>query len=236
MNHEKPIISLQNIKKSYLIGDTSYEALKGISFDVFEGDFVSIMGPSGSGKSTLMNIVGTLDVATEGKYIFNDLDITNYTEDELAQVRNEKIGFVFQSFNLIPRVSVYNNIERPMIYNKKIARGQRRERVVSALKAVQLEDKIDNMPNQLSGGQVQRVAIARSLVMNPEIILADEPTGNLDSKTSHDVMRFFQSLNQQGKTIILITHEADIAAFAKKSIVLKDGFIVEEKNNSNNLE
>ncbi len=233
MNHEKPIISLQNIKKSYLIGDTSYEALKGVSFDVFEGDFISIMGPSGSGKSTLMNIIGTLDVATEGKYFFNDLDITRYTEDALAQVRNEKIGFVFQSFNLIPRVSVYNNIERPMIYNNKIMRGERRERVVSALKAVQLEDKIDNMPNQLSGGQVQRVAIARSLVMNPEIILADEPTGNLDSKTSHDVMQFFQSLNQQGKTIILITHEPDIAAYAKKSIVLKDGFIVEEKNNSN---
>ncbi|NTV41418.1 MAG: ABC transporter ATP-binding protein [Candidatus Moranbacteria bacterium] len=230
------MISLQNIKKSYLIGDTSYEALKGVSFDVFEGDFISIMGPSGSGKSTLMNIIGTLDVATKGKYLFNDLDITRYTEDALAQVRNEKIGFVFQSFNLIPRVSVYNNIERPMIYSNKIARSERRERVVSALKAVQLENKIDNMPNQLSGGQVQRVAIARSLVMNPEIILADEPTGNLDSKTSHDVMEFFQSLNRKGKTIILITHEPDIAAYAKKSIVLKDGFIVEEKNNSNNLE
>ncbi|KKP94651.1 MAG: Macrolide-specific ABC transporter ATPase [Candidatus Moranbacteria bacterium GW2011_GWE1_36_7] len=235
MNHEKPIISLQNIKKSYLIGDTSYEALKGVSFDVFEGDFISIMGPSGSGKSTLMNIIGTLDVATKGKYFFNDLNITHYTEDELAQVRNEKIGFVFQSFNLIPRVSVYNNIERPMIYSNKITRSERRERVVSALKAVHLENKIDNMPNQLSGGQVQRVAIARSLVMNPEIILADEPTGNLDSKTSHDVMQFFQSLNQQGKTIILITHESDIAAYAKKSIILKDGFIVEEKSNSNNL-
>lgn len=181
-----------------------------------------------------MNIIGTLDVATEGKYFFNDLDITRYTENELAQVRNEKIGFVFQTFNLIPRVSVYNNIERPMIYSKHVLRSERRDRVVSALKAVQLEDKIDNMPNQLSGGQVQRVAIARSLVMNPEIILADEPTGNLDSKTSHDVMQFFQSLNQQGKTIILITHESEIAAYAKKSIVLKDGFIVEEKNNSNN--
>lgn len=214
------------------MGDgASYQALKGVSFNVHEGDFVSIMGPSGSGKSTLMNIIGTLDSATEGKYIFNDLNITNYTEDELAKVRNEKIGFVFQSFNLIPRVSVYNNVERPMIYSRKIPRAQRRGRVLSALKTVHLEDKIDNLSNQLSGGQIQRVAIARALVMDPEIILADEPTGNLDSATSHDVMRFFQELNQEGKTIILITHEPDIAAFGKRTITLKDGLIVEDKNN-----
>lgn len=214
------------------MGDnTSYQALKGISFDVHEGDFISIMGHSGSGKSTLMNIIGTLDSATEGKYIFNDLNITNYTEDELAKVRNEKIGFVFQSFNLIPRVSVYSNVERPMIYSKKIPRSQRRERILSALRTVHLEDKIDNLSNQLSGGQIQRVAIARALVMNPEIILADEPTGNLDSATSHDVMRFFQTLNEKGKTIVLITHEPDIAAFGKRTIVLKDGLIIEDKNN-----
>jgi putative ABC transport system ATP-binding protein len=232
MARSKLIISLRNIKKNYLMGDnTSYQALKGVSFDVHEGDFISIMGPSGSGKSTLMNIIGTLDSATEGKYIFNDLNITNYTEDELAAVRNEKIGFVFQSFNLIPRVSVYNNVERPMIYSKKIPRSQRRERVLSALKTVHLEDKIDNLSNQLSGGQIQRVAVARALVMDPEIILADEPTGNLDSATSHDVMRFFQELNKEGKTIILITHEPDIAAFGKRTITLKDGFIVEDKNN-----
>ena len=217
------------------MGDsTSYQALKGISFDVHEGDFISIMGPSGSGKSTLMNIIGTLDTATEGKYIFNDSNITNYTEDELAKVRNEKIGFVFQSFNLIPRVSVYHNIERPMIYSRKIPRSQRRERVLSALKTVHLEDKIDNLSNQLSGGQIQRVAIARALVMNPEIILADEPTGNLDSATSHDVMRFFQTLNEEGKTIILITHEPDIAAFGKRTIALKDGLIIEDKTNELN--
>ena len=232
MTQSKLIISLRNIKKNYLMGDsTSYQALKGISFDVHEGDFISIMGPSGSGKSTLMNIIGTLDTATEGKYIFNDSNITNYTEDELAKVRNEKIGFVFQSFNLIPRVSVYHNIERPMIYSRKIPRSQRRERVLSALKTVHLEDKIDNLSNQLSGGQIQRVAIARALVMNPEIILADEPTGNLDSATSHDVMRFFQTLNEEGKTIILITHEPDIAAFGKRTIALKDGLIVEDKTN-----
>jgi putative ABC transport system ATP-binding protein len=232
MTQSKLIISLRNIKKNYLMGDnTSYQALKGISFDVHEGDFISIMGPSGSGKSTLMNIIGTLDTATEGKYIFNDSNITNYTEDELAKVRNEKIGFVFQSFNLIPRVSVYHNVERPMIYNSKIPRSQRRERVLSALKTVHLEDKIDNLSNQLSGGQIQRVAIARALVMNPEIILADEPTGNLDSATSHDVMRFFQELSKEGKTIILITHELDIAAFGKRTIALKDGLIVEDKNN-----
>ncbi|MCX6761257.1 MAG: ABC transporter ATP-binding protein [Candidatus Moranbacteria bacterium] len=229
------MISLRNIKKNYLMGDsTSYQALKGISFDVHEGDFISIMGPSGSGKSTLMNIIGTLDTATEGKYIFNDSNITKYTENELAKVRNEKIGFVFQSFNLIPRVSVYHNVERPMIYSRKIPRSQRRERVLSALKTVHLEDKIDNLSNQLSGGQIQRVAIARALVMNPEIILADEPTGNLDSATSHDVMSFFQTLNEEGKTIILITHEPDIAAFGKRTITLKDGLIIEDKTNELN--
>ena len=213
------------------MGDTSCQALKGVSFNVHEGDFVSIMGASGSGKSTLMNIIGTLDTATEGKYIFNDSNITTYSENELAKVRNEKIGFVFQSFNLIPRVSVYHNVERPMIYSRKIPRSQRRERVLSALKTVHLEDKMGNLSSQLSGGQIQRVAIARSLVMDPEIILADEPTGNLDSATSHDIMSFFQELNKEGKTIILITHELDIAAFGKRTIVLKDGLIVEDKNN-----
>ena len=231
MIRKNPIISLRNIKKTYLMGDTSCEALKGISFNVHEGDFVSIMGASGSGKSTLMNIIGTLDSATEGKYIFNDSNITAYSEDELAKVRNEKIGFVFQSFNLIPRVSVYHNVERPMIYSRKIPRSQRRERVLSALKTVHLEDKVDNLSNQLSGGQIQRVAIARALVMDPEIILADEPTGNLDSATSHDIMSFFQELNKEGKTIILITHELDVATFGKRTIVLKDGLIVEDKNN-----
>lgn len=231
MPHRKPIISLQDIQKTYLMGGASYQALKGISLDVYAGDFVSIMGPSGSGKSTLMNIIGTLDTATLGQYIFNEIDITKYSEDELAKVRNQKIGFVFQSFNLIPRVSVYHNVERPMLYDQSILRSQRKERVIAALKTVQLEDKMNNMSNQLSGGQIQRVAIARALVMNPEIILADEPTGNLDSKTSHDVMRFFQELNRQGKTIILITHEPDIAAFGKRTVILKDGLIEEEKDN-----
>ncbi|MFA5926448.1 MAG: ABC transporter ATP-binding protein [Parcubacteria group bacterium] len=231
MTRKNPIISLRNIKKTYLMGDTSCEALKGISFNAHEGDFVSIMGASGSGKSTLMNIIGTLDTATEGKYIFNDSNITAYSEDDLAKVRNEKIGFVFQSFNLIPRVSVYHNVERPMIYSRKIPRSQRRGRILSALKTVHLEDKMDNLSSQLSGGQIQRVAIARALVMDPEIILADEPTGNLDSATSHDIMNFFQELNKEGKTIILITHEPDIAAFGKRTIILKDGLIVEDKNN-----
>ena len=236
MAQKNPIFSLKDIKKTYLMGDTSYQALKGISFDVYEKDFISIMGPSGSGKSTLMNIIGTLDTATEGKYIFNDSNITKYTEDELAKVRNEKIGFVFQSFNLIPRVSVYQNIERPMLYDQKIPRSERRNRILSVLKTVHLEDKINNMSNQLSGGQIQRVAVARALVMDLEIILADEPTGNLDSATSHDIMRFFQELNKEGKTIILITHEPDIAAFGKRTISLKDGLIVEDKNNELNKE
>jgi putative ABC transport system ATP-binding protein len=217
------------------MGEVEYQALKGVSVDVHAGDFVSIMGPSGSGKSTLMNIIGTLDTATEGQYIFNQIDITKYSEDELANVRNNKIGFVFQSFNLIPRVSVYNNVERPLLYDQSIPRSERRERVVAALKTVQLEDKMNNMSNQLSGGQIQRVAIARALIMNPEIILADEPTGNLDSKTSHDVMRFFQELNKRGKTIVLITHEPDIAAFGKRTVILKDGLIAEAKDNEQQL-
>lgn len=235
MSHQRPIISLKDIKKTYLMGEVEYQALKGVSVDVHAGDFVSIMGPSGSGKSTLMNIIGTLDTATEGQYIFNEIDITKYSEDELANVRNNKIGFVFQSFNLIPRVSVYNNVERPLLYDQSIPRSERRERVVAALKTVQLEDKMNNMSNQLSGGQIQRVAIARALIMNPEIILADEPTGNLDSKTSHDVMRFFQELNKRGKTIVLITHEPDIAAFGKRTVILKDGLIAEAKDNEQQL-
>lgn len=235
MSHQRPIISLKDIKKTYLMGEVEYQALKGVSVDVHAGDFVSIMGPSGSGKSTLMNIIGTLDTATEGQYIFNQIDITKYSEDELANVRNNKIGFVFQSFNLIPRVSVYNNVERPLLYDQSIPRSERRERVVAALKTVQLEDKMNNMSNQLSGGQIQRVAIARALIMNPEIILADEPTGNLDSKTSHDVMRFFQELNKRGKTIVLITHEPDIAAFGKRTVILKDGLIAEAKDNEQQL-
>lgn len=228
-DRKSPIISLEKIKKIYFSEEISYEALKGISLDVCQGDFIAIMGPSGSGKSTLMNIIGTLDTATEGRYFFDGLDITGYSEDELARIRNEKIGFVFQSFNLIPKFSVYRNIERPMLYNRNIPRSQRKERILSVLKTVQLEKKADNMSNQLSGGQIQRVAIARALVMNPEIILADEPTGNLDSKTSHDVMSFFQELNRQGKTIILITHEPDIAKFAKRTIVLRDGLIMEQE-------
>ena len=225
------LINVQNLKKEFITGEVVTKVLQGVSFSLNKGEFIAIMGPSGSGKSTLMHILGLLDRATFGKYEFEGVDVTTLGDDELALMRNEKIGFVFQSFNLIPRVSVYNNVERPMIYSRKIPRSQRRERVLSVLKTVHLEDKIDNLSNQLSGGQIQRVAVARALVMDPEIILADEPTGNLDSATSHDVMSFFQTLNAEGKTIVLITHEPDIAAFGKRTIVLKDGLIIEDKNN-----
>ncbi len=220
-----PLISFKKITKTYKIGDTDYQALRGISFDINKGEFVAIMGPSGSGKSTTMHIMGALDTPTSGKYILEGKDISSYTEDQLAKIRNKEIGFVFQSFNLLPRTSVLNNVERPMLF-ANVPNGEREERALRALSQVEIADKARNMPNQISGGQTQRVAIARALVMNPAIILADEPTGNLDSKTSHEIMSYFKKLNDEGRTIVLITHEKDIAGFSKRIIELKDGIII----------
>lgn len=223
-------ISLKNITKVYGSLEHEYQALRGITLEIFEGEFVAIMGPSGSGKSTLMHIIGALDTPTTGVYILEGKNISSYTQDQLAEIRNREIGFIFQSFNLLPRTTVLENVKRPMMYGK-VPPGERTKRALECLKLVHLEEKANNLSNQISGGQIQRVAIARALVMNPAILLADEPTGNLDSKTSHEIMTFFQQLNKEGHTIVVITHEPDIAAFAKRTIVLKDGQIITDKSN-----
>lgn len=234
MKNIQPIIHFQNITKSYNLGDSQYQALKGISLEIREGEFVAIMGPSGSGKSTLMHIMGALDTPTSGAYTLKGKEISTYDEDQLAEIRNREIGFVFQAFNLLPRTTVYKNVERPMMY-ANVSPDERKKRVLDALNLVQIAEKADNMSNQISGGQIQRVAIARAVVMNPSIIFADEPTGNLDSKTANEIMTFFQKLNSQGHTIVLITHEVDIAAFAKRIIHLKDGFVVSDSPNGHLL-
>lgn len=222
------LIELQDVTKTYVTGPVKYQALRGISFSINKGEFVAIMGASGSGKSTLMNIVGALDTPTTGKYKLNKKDISSYNDDELAQIRNKEIGFVFQSFNLLPRTTVLKNVERPVMYSD-VNKKDRYKRAMEKLAMVGLADKRDNLSNHLSGGQIQRVAIARALVMNPSIILADEPTGNLDSKTAKEIMDILAKLNKQGVTIILITHEDDLARYAKRVIGLHDGLIASDK-------
>lgn len=226
------IISLTDIIKDYPTGEEYYRALRGINLEICQGEFVAIMGASGSGKSTLMHIMGALDTPTSGTYILEGKNISEYSEDQLADIRNRQIGFVFQSFNLLSRTSVLSNVERPMMY-AGIPAPERRKRALEALTLVNIAEKASNLSNQISGGQIQRVAIARALVMNPAIILADEPTGNLDSKTSHEIMSFFQKLNADGHTIVVITHESDIADFAKRKIVLKDGQILSDSGRAN---
>jgi len=225
MKKNTPIIQLQNIVKNYTSGDIVTNVLKSISLTVSEGDFVAITGPSGSGKSTLMNIVGLLDVPTHGTYLLNGQSVTHLTEDELAFVRNKEIGFVFQSFNLLSRSSALENVILPAIY-AGVSHTMREKKAIELLTKVGLFDKLHNHPNQLSGGQQQRVAIARALINDPAIILADEPTGNLDTKSGSDVMNILRELNEHGKTIVLITHEIDIANQAKKIIHVRDGNII----------
>lgn len=229
MSKSSPLISLKDIVKRYpLESGEYYQALNGISLDVKRGEFVAIMGPSGSGKSTLMHIMGALDTPTTGKQLFNGKDISAYTEDQLADIRNREIGFVFQSFNLLSRISVFKNVERPMMYGG-IEPKDRKKRVMDALKLMQIEDKAENPSNHISGGQIQRVAIARALIMNPSIILADEPTGNLDSKTANEIMKILKDLNNEGRTIVIITHENEIANYANRKIRLVDGLVVSDK-------
>jgi len=221
------LIKLDHLIKTYKTAGGEYTALTDINLTIQAGEFVTIMGPSGSGKSTLMHILGALDSPTSGTYMLKGKNISSYNPDQLAGIRNQEIGFVFQSFNLLPRTTVLKNVERPMVY-AGIPEKERYERAMKSLEMVHIETKANNLSNHISGGQIQRVAIARALIMNPAIILADEPTGNLDSKTAHEIMDIFAHMNKEGRTIILITHEEDIAAFAKRKIKLVDGQIVSD--------
>ena len=218
------VIETSDIQKTYRMGMEEVRALRSISISINRGEYVAFMGPSGSGKSTLMNIIGCLDTPTAGTYILNTKDVSDMSENELAEIRNKEIGFVFQTFNLLPRASCLENVALPLIY-AGYNKTDRQDKAFMALKSVGLEDRVHHKPNELSGGQRQRVAIARALVNDPSIILADEPTGNLDSKTSHDIMGLFHELHQKGNTIIMVTHEDDIAHFAHRIIRLRDGIV-----------
>ncbi|MEO6547349.1 MAG: ABC transporter ATP-binding protein [Ferruginibacter sp.] len=225
------VIHLENISKSYYLGKQELPVLKGINLNIFRNEYVALMGPSGSGKSTLMNILGCLDTPTGGRYILNGKDVSSMPDNDLAEVRNKEIGFVFQQFNLLPRLTAIENVALPLIYSG-ISRVERIERAMAVLSKVKLEDRSSHKPNELSGGQCQRVAIARALINNPSIILADEPTGNLDSKTSHEIMDILGKIHNDGNTVILVTHEEDISAFAHRVVRLRDGIIETDKLNS----
>ncbi|MBQ0082313.1 MAG: ABC transporter ATP-binding protein [bacterium] len=224
------MIKVENLKRNFQVGAETVRALRGISFEINKGEFVSIMGTSGSGKSTLLNILGCLDSPSEGEYYIDDIPVSHRTKDELSHIRNRKIGFVFQSYNLLPRTSALDNVELPLLYNQDVSSSERRERAFEAIRMVGLEERMYHVPNQLSGGQQQRVAIARALVTDPVIILADEATGNLDTRTSYEIMTLFQELNAKGKTIGFVTHEPDIARFTSRTIMLRDGHIIKDES------
>lgn len=229
------IINIENLKREFVMGQETVHALKGISFGVEQGEFVTIMGSSGSGKSTMLNILGCLDRPTSGSYEIDQVSVGELTKNELAKIRNEKIGFIFQSYNLLARTSAIENVELPLLYNSKYSSEERRSKAVEALKMVGLGLRLDHTPAQLSGGQQQRVAIARSLVNDPVVILADEATGNLDTRTSYEIMALFQDLNKQGKTIVFVTHEDDIAAFSSRTLEFRDGYVISNNVNRNIL-
>lgn len=220
----KEIIQLNDVRKSYYLGKQELPVLKGINLVVSENEYISLMGPSGSGKSTLMNIIGCLDTLTSGQYILNERDVSKMTDDELADVRNVEIGFVFQQFNLLPRLTAWENVALPLIY-AGVSKKDREERAIAMLEKVGLGDRVGHKPNELSGGQSQRVAIARALINNPSIILADEPTGNLDTKTSVEIMELFGQIHAQGNTVMLVTHEEDIANYTKRIVRIRDGVV-----------
>jgi putative ABC transport system ATP-binding protein len=216
------MVILKEIKKNYIIGSKNIEVLRGISLEIKKGEFLSLMGPSGAGKSTLLNIIGCLDRSTSGTYLLDGIDVNTLTDNELAEIRNKKIGFVFQNFNLIPRLSAIKNVELPLLYSK-VPVEERRKKSLIYLERVGLSDRAEHMPSELSGGEQQRVAIARALINNPLIILADEPTGNLDSKTGQEIMEIFSSIHKEGTTIIMVTHEIEIAKKAERIITIRDG-------------
>ena len=224
----KDILKVEKLERIFRVGSEDVHALRGISFSITEGEFVSIMGTSGSGKSTLLNILGCLDTPSAGDYIIDGVSIKSLSKNELSTLRNRKIGFVFQNYNLLARTTAIENVELPLLYNNDVPAKERRDRAIAALKLVGLENRMEHMPNQLSGGQQQRVAIARALVNDPVILLADEATGNLDTRTSYEIMSLFQDLHHQGKTIAFVTHEPDIATFTTRKIKLRDGQIIED--------
>lgn len=225
----KKIIEVRNLRKDFHVGEVTVHALRGVSLEIEEGDFVAIMGASGSGKSTMLNILGCLDKPTSGDYLLDCHPMAEMSRNELANLRNRKLGFVFQAYNLLPRTTALENVELPLLYNPTVKAKERKERAMYALEAVGLQDRMHHMPNQMSGGQQQRVAIARSLVNDPVVILADEATGNLDTRTSYEIMALFQKLNNSGKTIVFVTHELDIARFTKSTLIFKDGHIIKQE-------
>ena len=231
MSEKNPILSIQNLRRDFKMGDETVHALRGVSFDIYPGEFVTIMGTSGSGKSTMLNILGCMDRPTSGHYILDGEHTEKLKGDALAKIRNQKIGFGFQSYNLLSRTTAIENVELPLLYNSKVSADERRRRAIEALKMVGLEDRMNHLPNQMSGGQQQRVAIPRALVNDPVIILADEATGNLDTRTSYEIMMIFQQLHRQGKTIAFVTHEPDIATFSERTVTLRDGLLKKDVKN-----
>ena len=232
---EKVVIELRDVKRDFLVGDETVHALRGVSFKIYEGEFVTIMGKSGSGKSTLLNQLGCLDTPTSGEYFLDGVSVRSMTKSQRAVLRNRKIGFIFQNYNLLPKTTSVENVELPLMYNPDVTAKERRERAVEALKAVGLGDRLYHKSNQMSGGQMQRVAIARALVNNPAVILADEATGNLDTRTSFELLVLFQKLHADGRTIIFVTHNPDIAHYSSRDIQLRDGRIISDERNHNIL-
>jgi len=232
---KRTIIELGNIKRDFQVGEETVHALKGVSFSIKEGQFVTIMGKSGSGKSTLLNILGCLDTPSSGTYLLDGTSVQSMDKDKRARIRNRKIGFVFQSYNLLPNTTAIENVELPLMYNPDISRSEREQRAIEALQIVDLADRMYHKSNQMSGGQMQRVAIARALVNNPAVILADEATGNLDTRTSYSILKLFQQLHSEGRTIIFVTHNNEIASYCERNIVLRDGKIISDTYNQNIL-
>ena len=230
------VIELQHIKRNFIVGDETVHALRGVSFSIREGEFVTIMGTSGSGKSTLLNILGCLDTPTSGEYLLDGISVRTMSKSQRAVLRNRKIGFVFQNYNLLPKTTAVENVELPLMYNASVSAAERRRRAIEALTAVGLADRLEHKSNQMSGGQMQRVAIARALVNNPAVILADEATGNLDTRTSFEILVLFQKIHAEGRTIIFVTHNPEIAQYSSHNIVLRDGRIRSDEENPNILD